>query len=83
MQALGNFAAEEDGDLGFKEREILAILESRLQAVTEKKEREREKARESLLAIIGQIQIVGMYSLVPLILSKCDPFNSQMHTSVF
>ena len=81
MQALGNFAAEEDGDLGFKEREILAILESRLQAVTEKKERER--ARESLLAIIGQIQIVGMYSLVPLILSKCDPFNSQMHTSVF
>ena len=43
MQALGNFAAEEDGDLGFKEREILAILESRLQAVTEKKERERER----------------------------------------
>lgn len=29
VQALSNFAAEEEGDLGFKVREILAILESR------------------------------------------------------
>lgn len=29
VQALGNFTGEEDGDLSFKEREILAILESR------------------------------------------------------
>ena len=28
VQALGNFQAEEDGDLSFKEREILTILES-------------------------------------------------------
>ena len=29
VQALSNFAAEEEGDLGFKVREILAVLESR------------------------------------------------------
>lgn len=29
VQALSNFVAEEEGDLGFKVREILAILESR------------------------------------------------------
>ena len=29
VQALGNFNGEEEGDLGFKEREILTILESR------------------------------------------------------
>ena len=33
VKALGNFTAEEEDDLSFKEREILAVLESRSKLV--------------------------------------------------
>ena len=34
VQALGDFPGEEDEDLGFKDREILTILESRYTMMT-------------------------------------------------
>ena len=34
VKALGNFTAEEEDDLSFKEREILAVLESRSKLIS-------------------------------------------------